>query len=862
MSQVSIIDIEGNYPQIPTQFNGNVGSAVPIANILKIVASTVAAGTIPIATFASGNTVEVLLQVAQAFATSSVSRVGVASFDDSDFSVDANGFVSLAQSPITILKPDDGVDILPNLSGQVEVHGVAVANSTHNKPLYTSNGGFNVANFELQYAAAIAATDGTKAGIASFDSSSFGVDADGFVTLTAPPSTDLHVSRYIVSAGGSTDGANYTTIASAITAAASAGGNQTIFIQPGVYTENLTLVSGINLCAFVGDATVAPGSSNVVIFGKLTCTYTGTVDISGIELRTNSDFCIESTGTNLCNINLYNCNLNILNNIFLSSSNVNFSFRFFSCTGNVATTGISLYSITSAAVCYIRNCNFTNTGNTATASTSLIATIIFYNSYLGFTFTFTSGRTEAYYTIFEPNAASPCLTLGPSGGVNEFYHCSFLGGSAQPAIITNVGSIIYNSFVQSTNAAAISGSGTLLYAGLTFSGTSTITVTTQSAEVHSNDALKVVSPGAYPYTTLEQDAVILVDSSSARTIIPNSTPNSGLKHIIKDSTGQAGTNPITITPSGKNIDGVASKTINTPYGSIVIVYNGTEWNIISGPANPKTIVTTYNANGSWTINSATQFVDFYATSGAGGGGSGRSGVSGSASGGGGGGAGQLYYLRMSAANLTASPYTVTVGTGGAGGTSVSTALTNGNPGSPGNPSTVGTIIRSPGGTAGAGGTTASGGGGTGGYFSMYAIAGAASGGAGSNGTAGVNGGAVYGWGTGGGGGSGYTNGGATVGGTGAAISDSSGSTIIAGGLLGANTGATAGNGNPPTGASQMIGGTGGGGGGHNGVTTAGNGGNGGAPGGGGGGGAGNLSGSGSGAGGSGAAGRVVIIEYL
>jgi hypothetical protein len=92
--------------------------------------------------------------------------------------------------------------------------------------------------------------------------------------------------------------------------------------------------------------------------------------------------------------------------------------------------------------------------------------------------------------------------------------------------------------------------------------------------------VNVTTPGAYPYTTLISDFLILVDSSAARTITPLASPATGAKYVIKDNVGSAATNTITITPSGKNIDGAASATITSNYGSITIVYNGTQWNII------------------------------------------------------------------------------------------------------------------------------------------------------------------------------------------------------------------------------------------------------------------------------------------
>jgi hypothetical protein len=96
----------------------------------------------------------------------------------------------------------------------------------------------------------------------------------------------------------------------------------------------------------------------------------------------------------------------------------------------------------------------------------------------------------------------------------------------------------------------------------------------------SGQVVKITTPGAYPYTTLTTDFVILVDTTSARTIIPLGSPTTGTMYRIKDNVGSAAANNITITPSGKNIDGVASFTINNNYGAVDIVYNGTQWNVL------------------------------------------------------------------------------------------------------------------------------------------------------------------------------------------------------------------------------------------------------------------------------------------
>ena len=87
--------------------------------------------------------------------------------------------------------------------------------------------------------------------------------------------------------------------------------------------------------------------------------------------------------------------------------------------------------------------------------------------------------------------------------------------------------------------------------------------------------------GQSPYTTLITDDVIAVASSGgAITIVPLGSPVTGTRYTIKDSTGNAAANNITVTPSGKNIDGAASFLITVNYGSITIVYSGTQWLVI------------------------------------------------------------------------------------------------------------------------------------------------------------------------------------------------------------------------------------------------------------------------------------------
>ena len=92
----------------------------------------------------------------------------------------------------------------------------------------------------------------------------------------------------------------------------------------------------------------------------------------------------------------------------------------------------------------------------------------------------------------------------------------------------------------------------------------------------------ITTPGGYPYTVLTEDLTIAVNTGAAHTINLPAAPDNGEIHIIKDLTGTAGANNITIQGNGHNIDGAASLVILNNYGSITVQYNSTStsWMVI------------------------------------------------------------------------------------------------------------------------------------------------------------------------------------------------------------------------------------------------------------------------------------------
>lgn len=84
-----------------------------------------------------------------------------------------------------------------------------------------------------------------------------------------------------------------------------------------------------------------------------------------------------------------------------------------------------------------------------------------------------------------------------------------------------------------------------------------------------------------PYVVAATDEYLSIDTTSARTLqFPNST-TSGRIFTVKDRTGNAAANNITVTTVGGivTIDGAASVAINGNFNSINLIFNGSNYEI-------------------------------------------------------------------------------------------------------------------------------------------------------------------------------------------------------------------------------------------------------------------------------------------
>jgi hypothetical protein len=176
-----------------TQFNTDVGgSATPLAGVLTTTGGQVATGTVGanvIQTNATAaHTLAVQIQRSTAVAATDSTKNGVSHFSTGEFTVDANGFVQLIGGAAAISKlqgDDPGNPVVPS-SGIVTLLGSTVANATNSKPVFFKKNAASTEELDIQVATT--STSGAKsinkAGLASFDSAAFNVDAaTGFISL-------------------------------------------------------------------------------------------------------------------------------------------------------------------------------------------------------------------------------------------------------------------------------------------------------------------------------------------------------------------------------------------------------------------------------------------------------------------------------------------------------------------------------------------------------------------------------------------------------------------------------------------------------------------------------------------------------
>jgi hypothetical protein len=105
--------------------------------------------------------------------------------------------------------------------------------------------------------------------------------------------------------------------------------------------------------------------------------------------------------------------------------------------------------------------------------------------------------------------------------------------------------------------------------------------TTGSTTLSGSLSIEEITTTASTYDVLATDQVIFTDSTSNTINVVLPVPSAGRQLFIKDKTGQAGTNNVTISHnSAETIDGSNSVLLSSPYASLTLVSDSINWSII------------------------------------------------------------------------------------------------------------------------------------------------------------------------------------------------------------------------------------------------------------------------------------------
>lgn len=251
---------------------------------------------------------------------------------------------------------------------------------------------------------------------------------------------------------------SYQTIQAAVNAANAAGGGQ-VFIQPGTYTENLTLYTGIQLSS--------PSEQSVTIIGTHTPPSTGTLNINRMTLQgTNAIFSSSASGTTT--IIMEDCTVNVLNGYTFDLVNWTGSISAFNigpsgtADGFIHNTGGATVAIYAAGI-----------GN-GTSQPMIISGDTFFGPGNSFfcPIHFVTGAKVTSTT----NQYSETVSL-LNDAVGAFYNDSFVTGSSAAIIQSSTGTIDLCAIVINTsNNPSISGtgSGVITLTGVSFYNNSSI----------------------------------------------------------------------------------------------------------------------------------------------------------------------------------------------------------------------------------------------------------------------------------------------------------------------------------------------------------------------------------------------------
>ena len=343
-------------------------------------------------------------------------------------------------------------------------------------------------------------------------------------------------------------------------------------------TAVITAGTGISVTAGANTITIATASAvaeSFVTDSGTATPSTGALDIVAGQASANCGSSVEFTGaTNVVTLNLTDANRNtILGYQSYAGSGTDNSFIGYQ-VGRSASTG----SYNSFAGC----------GGAADFTSAS------YNCGLG------------YHALVAVTSGQYSVALGANAGSN------YTSSESSNIVINAPGTVsdsnmlrigagtgtgnqqLANAFISGINGVNVSSSThtvVTMTSGSDQLGTATLTAGTGISITPTANTITISSSGAAPsitsvttspYTVLSSDYFLAVTTSSiAITILLPNAPSTSTVYVVKDKTGNASTNNITVTTVGGTvlIDGSATFTMNTPYESITVIFDGVGYEI-------------------------------------------------------------------------------------------------------------------------------------------------------------------------------------------------------------------------------------------------------------------------------------------
>lgn len=252
------------------------------------------------------------------------------------------------------------------------------------------------------------------------------VTGSGSTLTVSPRAAGYPATPYVVGPSGK---AGYTTIATAITAATATGG--VVLIQPGTYTENLTLVTNVML---VGDSV-----DTVTIVGVHTPPASGTFTAENI-LFSSATHILSSATAGTANLSFIKCNFTVTNGFIFNLANWTGSLMLSLC-GEVGSTSDGIVNnATTAPVSIFNSSVGAGTGQTMVTKASAL---ILDESEIGCPITVSGG---CVFTVSSGSILSGTFTTANTAS-GHFEHSTLSTGAAIAFTHGSSGTVAFNNVV-------------------------------------------------------------------------------------------------------------------------------------------------------------------------------------------------------------------------------------------------------------------------------------------------------------------------------------------------------------------------------------------------------------------------------